>query len=156
MPARMSLRTSVERLCDPPARLCAVVDIVMAYIVMAYRVMAYRVMAYIVMAYIVMAYIVMAYVVIAYIVMAYIVMAYIVIAYIIIAYIVMAYIVMAYIVMAAPVGTVTPPPKNACSQGVPARSVRRLFGDFSGHADGERRGLDRVSAAFPTLPSDSI
>ena len=94
MPARMSLRTSVERLCDPPARLCAVVDIVMAYIVMAYRVMAYRVMAYIVMAYIVMAYIVMAYVVIAYIVMAYIVMAYIVIAYIIIAYIVMAYIVM--------------------------------------------------------------
>ena len=35
--------------------------------------------------------------------------------------------------------------------------VRRLyFGRLSGHADGERRGLDRISAPFPMLPSDSI
>ena len=31
-----------------------------------------------------------------------------------------------------------------------------FFGNFSGHADGERRGLDRISAPFPMLPSDSI
>ena len=34
-------------------------------------------------------------------------------------------------------------------------NTRTSFGDFSGHADGERRGLDR-SAPFPMLPSDSI
>ena len=30
-----------------------------------------------------------------------------------------------------------------------------IFGDFRGHADGERRGLDRIGPV-PMLPSDSI
>ena len=94
--------------------------------------MVYILMAYIVMTYIFMAHTFMVYILIAYTVTAYVFMAYIVMAYVVMTYVVMAYIVMAFKGLSALQPQTDEPP------------LRFYVNNFSAHADGERRGLDRI------------
>ena len=123
---------------------------------MAHTVMAFMVMAYVAMAYIVMAFIVMAYVAMAYILMAHTVMAFIVMAYVAMAKIVMADMVKKYlwpiqlrVRRHRHVAEVHGPQRRRPAGARPRTDVLRqsadtFLGTFSAHADGERRGLDRV------------
>ena len=71
-------------------------------------------------------------------------MSYIVTAYVVMAYIVMAYIVMAYTVMACIVMARGGQSAAMVAVGSAACGMQLYFWRLSGHADGERRGLDRI------------